>query len=99
MIQPTRVDNPRFLLAVSLLHDALNHAEMKHPNYDFPNLRKTAIIAEEAGEALRAALLQVEEVEQHGYMRPHLSEPTEDITHEVAQCGAMCLRYLMDVVQ
>lgn len=95
MIQPTRVDNPRFLLAVSLLHDALNEAEEKHPDYTFTNLRKTAIIAKEAREALRAALLQLE---QPGRVID-LYIPDPDVAHEVAQCGAMCLRYLMDVVQ
>lgn len=93
-LKTTPVEDPRFLLAVSLAHDELNKAEIKHPDYDFDNLRRVAIIAEEAGEAVRAALLQCErigETFETGY------DPDDDITHEVAQCAAMCLRYLMDV--
>ncbi len=94
----TPVDDPRFLLAVSKVHDALNAAERKHPRYDFTTLRKVAIIVEEAGEALQASLDMLEDMESGRYNVLN-ADFIDAIHHEVAQCGAMCVRFLMEGVE
>lgn len=67
----------------------MTRAESLHPNYPSDHLRRTAIMVEEAGEAIRAAL-QVTRVGSpvHGYAS------LEDLRQELVQTAAMCVRQL-----
>jgi NTP pyrophosphatase (non-canonical NTP hydrolase) len=58
-------------------------AESKFPQWPFDLIHGAAIIGEEAGEILQAAL-------QHNYNK---KRDTKHIEEETIQCAAMCLRY------
>lgn len=83
---------------------ALNHAEKKHPGWPTADrLRQAAIVTEEAGELLRAALNLTEhrEKSQHGmtageyqaYMAKGVAIE-EEILNEARQTAAMAIRLL-----
>jgi len=63
----------------------LESALDKHPEYPEDPIHQVAIIEEESGEAIRAAL-------QHQYEGGDVS----DIDEEVVQVAAMALRYLIE---
>ena len=82
--------------------EALQHAEHKHPGWPTDSLRRAAILVEEAGEVLQATLNMIEHVETLR-SNPSLEHQIETwrlnnlILTEVAQTGAMALRYLINV--
>jgi NTP pyrophosphatase (non-canonical NTP hydrolase) len=81
--------------AVMRIMAALRAAEKKHPGWHHDPVRQAAILVEEAGEVMQATLNMVEEAEAVGQttLLPRLQKKT---LHEVAQTGAMALRYLIN---
>ena len=84
----------------------LRHAETKHPEWPADRLRQVVIVAEEAGEALRAALSIIENEEALvknppvGYditlSHNKMARLEEELEKEIAQTGAMALRWLQN---
>ena len=64
----------------------LRRAEAKYPAWPTDLIHQVAIMQEESGEAIRAALNHV----YHG-------EPLEDVRGELVQTAAMCLRCLKNM--
>lgn len=64
----------------------LRMAEAKYPAWPADLIHQVAIMQEESGEAIRAALNHV----YHG-------EPIEDVRGELVQTAAMCLRCLKNM--
>lgn len=83
------------LAALDRIMTALQHAEHKHPGWPNDPLRRAVIIVEEAGEVLQATLNMIEEREKitGNYPWQHTLNKVLD---EVAQTGAMALRYLIN---
>ena len=80
----------------------LERAEHKHPNWPADRVRQAAVIAEEAGEALRAAL-SLTEYEEEGDIRLSDIERSYKIErmgnameYEVIQTAAMAVRWLLN---
>lgn len=67
----------------------LHKAEAKFPGWPDDVVHGAAIMAEESGEAVQAAL-------DH-YYRPHTGTIMQ-LQHELAQTGAMCIRMLTDLI-
>lgn len=61
----------------------LNRAKKKHPYFPTDIIHQVAIMSEEAGEAIRAAL-------NHRYA----CDPLEEVRTELIQTAAMCIRCL-----
>jgi hypothetical protein len=85
----------------------LHRAEAKHPGWPVDRLRQVAIIVEEAGEALQAALNIIETEETLVRQVPQTDKAIqvnyewmvkleEDLEAEVASTAAMALRWLMN---
>ena len=66
--------------------DELLRAETKYPDWPADLIHQVAIMQEESGEAIRAALNHV----YHG-------EPLADVRAELVQTAAMCLRCLKNM--
>ena len=66
--------------------DELLRAETKYPDWPADLIHQVAIMQEESGEAIRAALNHV----YHG-------EPLDDVRVELIQTAAMCLRCLKNM--
>jgi len=66
--------------------DELARAETKYQTWPTDLIHQVAIMQEESGEAIRAALNHV----YHG-------EPLEDVRAELVQTAAMCLRCLKNL--
>ena len=64
----------------------LKYAEKKHPDFAKDLVHKTAVLAEEAGEAVRAALM-------HEYEDGSI----EDVKLELLQTAAVCIRILREL--
>ena len=64
----------------------LRRAEAKYPEWPADLIHQVAIMQEESGEAIRAALNHV----YHG-------EPLADVRGELVQTAAMCLRCLKNL--
>lgn len=75
--------------AVRLILDELDSAEKIHPTWPADHVYQAAIVAEEAGEALKESLnLRPED--------PHSATATiGKLKHELKQTGAMAVRALM----
>lgn len=69
---------------VQLILAELQRAEKLHPSWPSDVVHSTAIVVEEAGEAMRAAL-------QCHYD----GEPLDDLRTELVQTGAMAIRALL----
>ena len=76
------------LRVVDSLIDELIDAVRKHPNWPADIVHATAIMVEEAGEAMQAAL----DVYYH-------DGDIECLRTELAQTGAMCIRALVHLVE
>jgi NTP pyrophosphatase (non-canonical NTP hydrolase) len=88
----TVADRSPDLRALDRIMQELQHAEHKHPGWSRDPLRQVAVLMEEAGEALQATLNMIERREGDV-----LNAPVDDaILKEVAQTGAMALRYLIN---
>lgn len=84
----------------------LERAEKKHPQWPTDPLRQTAVVVEEAGEALQATLNLVEYreiMEPSDYApinqvlyRDTVDEHQRQIDKEMVETGAMALRYLLN---
>ena len=86
--EPTHLhyyDDERVTVAIDDIVEELQRAEHKHPVWPIDQLRQTAIVAGEAGEALQASL---HVAEGRGEM--------EALRKEIIQNGAMCLRWLIN---
>ena len=70
--------------AIDLIFDELAKAELKHPSFPKDPIHMAAIMAEEAGEAVKASIDMV-----------YHSGNVADLMLEVAQTGAMAIRILM----
>lgn len=66
---------------------AIEHAERKHPEFPVDHVHRVAIMIEEAGEAMQAALDLVYEKGEEYSQRDHLYE-------EVEQTAAVCFRIM-----
>jgi len=96
--------------ALDLISRELKRAETKHPAWPEGRLRQAAIVAEEAGEVLRAALNIVEfeekivgEIERYRDSKFDitldyncLERMEEELIAEVVQTGAMAMRFLLN---
>jgi NTP pyrophosphatase (non-canonical NTP hydrolase) len=72
--------------AIGLVVTELRAAIDKHPAWPDDQVHASAILAEEAGEVVRAAI-------DHEWA----GGPTKDIRKEAAQAGAMAIRLLMNL--
>ena len=91
---------------LALITEELTKAEAKHPVWPENRLRQVAIIVEEAGEVLQAALniIETEEAlvkrELAGYdvtlAYNGMARLEEQLQKEVAQTGAMAVRWLIN---
>lgn len=96
MIRPTEEQQDRLLRALlkeracADIEDAYTEAVRKHPDSTWPKdvVHQVAIMAEEAGEAVRAANDVL-----------HSGGDIQALRRELAQCGAMCLRCLIHLPQ
>ncbi len=96
--------------AMKLVTDELKRAETKHPGWPENRLHQAAIIAEEGGEVLRAALniIEFEEKLSTRHRAPvtagyeitldynTLAHMERELVKEVVQTGAMALRWLLN---
>lgn len=73
-------------LAYRRVTKAYNEAVEKHPYFPRDIIHMTAIMAEEAGEAIQAANNAV-----------HEGESLEPVRQELAQTAAMCIRCLINL--
>ena len=86
--EPTHLhyyDDPRISVAIDEMVEELQRAEFKHPVWPKNQLRQTAIVSGEAGEAMQASL--------------HVAEGRGDmgkLREEIIQTGAMCIRWLIN---
>jgi hypothetical protein len=71
---------------VNIILAELRRAEAKYPAWPADLIHQVAIMQEESGEAIRAALNHV----YHG-------EPLEEVRGELVQTAAMCLRCLKNM--
>ena len=69
-----------------LIDEELKRAKRKHPTWPTDNIYRASIMAEEAGEAVKAANQYVLE-----------DKPIENIEKELIQTGAMVLRHLESI--
>ncbi len=74
--------------AIEILNIALEEANKKHPEWYYDIIHCAAVMNEEAGEAIRAALNYTYE-----------DSSLEDFICEVAQTGAMAIKILMNLPQ
>ncbi|MEW6670207.1 MAG: hypothetical protein AB1427_00805 [Thermodesulfobacteriota bacterium] len=72
--------------AIDLIFKELKSAESKHPGWPIDPIHAAAIMAEEAGETLQAAIDFV-----------YKDAPEEKAIIEAAQCGAMAIRFLLGI--
>lgn len=94
--------------AMNLVVAELQRAEGQHPGWPTDRLRQVAIVAEEAGEALKAALdiIFAEEAmlrtHAEGYavtlQHNRMAHLEEELQKEVVQTAAMALRWLLNRV-
>lgn len=87
-----RIDNKLYMLN-DLLKDIIaeilleyNHARKKHPSYPDDIIHQIAIITEESGEAMQAALQLVYENDSS----------SDKVYKEVIQIAALCIRFLIN---
>ena len=73
-------------IAVLLILEELRRAERKHPEWPSDIVHQAAIVAEESGEAVRAAL----QLHYEGGTKSELKT-------ELVQTAAMCLRMLINL--
>lgn len=88
MTEPTYLhyyDDERVTSSINDLVAELQRAEIKHPIWPDNQLRQTAIVSGEAGEAMQASL---HVAEGRGEM--------DKLREEIIQTGAMCLRWLIN---
>ena len=78
----TRID-PQIIMDIE---SELERGKLLHPNYPTDPLRRTAIMCEEAGEALREALDLTNPNSSYNNKR--------DLRHETIQTAAMAIRLL-----
>lgn len=71
---------------IAIILAELRRAETKYPDWPTDLIHQVAIMQEESGESIRAALNHV----YHG-------EPLEDVRAELVQTAAMCLRCLKNM--
>ena len=80
--------------AIELLLDELDRAQRLHPKWPDDEVHAAAIVAEEAGELVQAAL-------NHYYRKPKNSDPwvldAEKMRTEAIHTGAMALRFLINM--
>lgn len=79
----TKIDAGR---AAERIFAELRHAEQKHPDWPTDIVHAVAIMIEEAGETMQAAL------DNH-----YAGKPMEQVAKEAAQTGAMALRLLINL--
>jgi len=82
--------------AIELLLAELDRAQRLHPKWPDDEVHAAAIVAEEAGELVQAAL-------NHYYRKPKNSDPyvldAEKMRTEAIHTGAMALRFLINMVE
>ena len=78
------MDKVKAEAAIDLIFNELEAAEKKHPHWPEDKIHAVAIMSEEAGESMQAAI-------DCTYANGDL----ERLKKELAQTGAMCIRALM----
>ena len=86
MYQPVRKTEMTAYAAVDAMLQELERAKAKHPHWPTDIVHQVAIMVEEAGESLRAAL-------NHAYEGGSF----EEVRREVIQSGAMAIRVLINL--
>lgn len=72
---------------IDLVFAELRHAETKHPGFPKDVIHAAAIVAEESGELIQAAI-------DHVYKGDH----TDQMIKEAAQTAAVAMRFLLNLV-
>lgn len=80
------VESPEVATYIVLILEELKRAEEKHPRFPKDPIHQAAVMAEESGEAVRAALQYVYE-----------GGSLESVSTELIQTAAMCLRMLKNL--
>lgn len=83
LLDPAVVASKGMLHWFEVIQTELSSAELKHPDFPRDIIHQVAIMCEEAGESLRAALQCVYE-----------GQPVEHLEKELVQTGAMVFRIL-----
>lgn len=65
----------------------VKRAKQKHPNFPDHMVARAAIVAEESGELIRAAI-------NYKYERTNTQEQIEEMRKEAIQCAATCIRFI-----
>jgi len=76
--------------------EEVRKAEDKHPVWPRDPMRQAAVVAEEAGELLRAVLTQIEECEKPRMSVREFISLNHDIEKEALQTAAMAIRFLVE---
>lgn len=74
----------------------MDKAETKHPKWPSDPLHQAMIIIEETGEVAQAILDMIENGNTPGVNARAIIYHNDHIRHEVAQVGAMALRWLIN---
>lgn len=72
--------------AVNMIFNELRKAELKHPDWPEDKIHAVAIMIEEAGESMQAAIDLV-----------YAGGDVNHLKKELAQTGAMCIRNLINM--
>jgi len=75
------------------IQEELTRASVLHPTYPVDHLRRTAIMVEEAGEAMKAALEATRPGPGYGPSPGY--PPLNNLRDELVQTAAMCIRQLL----
>jgi len=86
---------------VAAIANKLNEAEQKHPVWPKDLVRQAAIVGEEVGELLKAALDRTEYQEKHlfnlcGCQAEKVAKMEDEINEEALQTAAMAVRFLLN---
>lgn len=92
----TLINDPARGEAVTLILAELDRAESIHPNYLRADaVRRVALVIEEAGEAMQAAL----DLTRDSATMGEQEEAADRLFNETIQAGAMCVKLISEVLR